>query len=43
MMNFPDLTPVPADDPALVTDQLRLAVVAYLVGLDYSIVLGGPA
>jgi integrase/recombinase XerD len=30
MMNFPDLTPVPADDPALVTDQLRLAVAAYL-------------
>ncbi len=29
-MNFPDLASVPSDPPALFTDQLRLAVAAYL-------------
>jgi hypothetical protein len=31
MMNFPDLAPLPSDHPATFTDQLRLAVAAYLV------------
>jgi hypothetical protein len=30
MMNFPDLASLPSDRPALGTDQLRLAVAAYL-------------
>ena len=30
MMSFTDLTSVPADHPAPLTDQLRLAVAAYL-------------
>ncbi len=30
MMNFTELAPVPADRPAPFTDQLRLAVAAYL-------------
>ena len=30
MMTFTDLTSVPADHPAPFTDQLRLAVAAYL-------------
>jgi integrase/recombinase XerD len=30
MMNFPDLASPPSDRPAVVTDQLRLTVAAYL-------------
>jgi hypothetical protein len=30
MMNFPDLASFPSDRPATFTDQLRLAVAAYL-------------
>jgi len=30
MMNFPDLASLPSDRPAMFTDQLRLAVAAYL-------------
>jgi hypothetical protein len=36
-MTFTDLTSIPADRPALVTDQLRLALAAYLAWL------GSPA
>ena len=30
MMSFPDLASLPSDRPATLTDQLRLAVAAYL-------------
>jgi len=30
MMNFPDLASLPSDRPVTFTDQLRLAVAAYL-------------
>ncbi len=36
MMSFPDLASLPSDRPATFTDQLRLAVAAYLARLKGS-------